>query len=56
MRKLLETFSELEEEMQPAENFLRRCLRLVPDDRATAKELIDDPWLADVRPTPPKET
>jgi serine/threonine-protein kinase SRPK3 len=28
--------------------FLRRCLRLVPEERPTARELIEDPWLADV--------
>ena len=28
-------------------SFLRRCLRLNPKDRATAKELLDDPWLAE---------
>ena len=27
--------------------FLRRCLRLNSKDRATAKELLDDPWLAE---------
>ncbi|OCH96308.1 kinase-like protein [Obba rivulosa] len=48
LRKLLETFSELgEEEVQSAERFVRRCLRLTPEERATTKELIDDPWLAD---------
>ncbi|KAJ7167949.1 kinase-like protein [Mycena filopes] len=26
-------------------NFMRRCLRLNPDDRATAEELLQDPWL-----------
>ncbi|KAI0824915.1 kinase-like domain-containing protein [Trametes gibbosa] len=45
--RLLETFSELDrDDMQLAEHFLKRCLRLNPDERATAKELVDDPWLA----------
>ena len=48
LRKLLETFSELsEEDVEAAERFLRRCMRLTPEERATAKELVDDPWLAD---------
>ncbi|KAI5899261.1 kinase-like protein [Schizophyllum commune H4-8] len=48
LRKLLEKFSELRvEEIPLAESFLRRCLRLTPEERATAKDLIDDPWLAD---------
>ena len=47
LRKLLETFSELpEEDVEAAERFLRRCMRLTPEERATAKELVDDPWLA----------
>ena len=46
LRKLLTTFSRLEEDdLDAAERFLRRCLCLSPDDRATAKELADDPWL-----------
>ncbi|EMD34014.1 hypothetical protein CERSUDRAFT_55736, partial [Gelatoporia subvermispora B] len=48
LRKLLETFSELgEEEKQSVERFVRRCLCLTPEERAAAKELIEDPWLAD---------
>ncbi|KAL1681181.1 kinase-like domain-containing protein [Schizophyllum commune] len=48
LRKLLETFSELPaEEIPLAESFLRRCLRLTPEERATAKDLLDDPWLVD---------
>ncbi|TFY65750.1 hypothetical protein EVG20_g5339 [Dentipellis fragilis] len=31
-----------------AEHFLRRCLHLSPEGRARARDLIDDPWLADV--------
>ncbi|KIY53354.1 kinase-like protein [Fistulina hepatica ATCC 64428] len=51
LRKLLEQFSHLgegSEDLHAAERFLRRCLRLVPEERATAKDLVDDPWLADV--------
>lgn len=48
LRKLLEKFSELPEaDIQLAEQFLRRCMRLTPEERATAKELVDDPWLTD---------
>ncbi|KAL5476660.1 hypothetical protein ACEPAI_2846 [Sanghuangporus weigelae] len=31
--------------------FLRSCLRLDPKDRATASELLNDPWLAEETPT-----
>ncbi|KAA1475199.1 kinase-like protein [Dentipellis sp. KUC8613] len=31
-----------------AEHFLRRCLHLSPEGRARARDLIDDPWLANV--------
>ncbi|KAL1665700.1 kinase-like domain-containing protein [Schizophyllum commune] len=48
LRQLLDRFSELPEaEILPAERFLRRCLRLTPEERASAKDLIDDPWLAE---------
>ncbi|KAI0651498.1 kinase-like domain-containing protein [Trametes meyenii] len=47
LRKLLESFSELsDEDVLLAERFLRRCLRLAPEERATAKDLIHDPWLS----------
>ncbi|KAH9912037.1 kinase-like domain-containing protein [Fomitopsis serialis] len=46
LRKLLESFSELGDEVDAAEAFLKRCLQLAPERRATAKELVDDPWLA----------
>ncbi|KAI9068928.1 kinase-like protein [Trametes sanguinea] len=47
--ELLKAHSELEEdEVFRVERFLRRCLQLIPEKRATAKELIEDPWLADV--------
>ena len=48
LRKLLDSFSELGDEIEPAEQFLRRCLQLNPSKRATAKELAGDPWLASV--------
>lgn len=48
LSKLLAEFSELSEgERAHAERFIRRCMRLKPEERATAKELVDDPWLAD---------
>ncbi|KAG8721123.1 hypothetical protein FRC09_008385 [Ceratobasidium sp. 395] len=34
-----------EQEVDAAVHFLRRCLRLQPESRATAKELAEDPWL-----------
>lgn len=46
LRKLLQSFSELGDDTPRAEEFLRRCLKLAPDKRATATELINDPWLA----------
>ncbi|KAG8922968.1 hypothetical protein FRC02_011495 [Tulasnella sp. 418] len=36
-----------EHEAQGAADFMRRCLRLDPDDRPTAAELIGDKWLLD---------
>ncbi|KDQ24645.1 hypothetical protein PLEOSDRAFT_33228 [Pleurotus ostreatus PC15] len=45
-RILLQSFSELGDDTPRAEEFLRRCLQLAPDKRATATELINDPWLA----------
>ncbi|KAG8723062.1 hypothetical protein FRC09_004895 [Ceratobasidium sp. 395] len=47
-RALLTEFSlfpEQEEEIQDAVKFLKRCLRLRPEDRASARDLADDPWL-----------
>jgi serine/threonine-protein kinase SRPK3 len=37
-----------DESAEDTARFLRRCLRLRPEDRATARELLDDPWLAGV--------
>lgn len=34
-------------EVDAAVRFLRRCLQLNPEKRASAKELVDDPWLAE---------
>ncbi|KAG8703247.1 hypothetical protein FRC08_002990 [Ceratobasidium sp. 394] len=34
-----------EKEVDEAYRFLKRCLQLQPENRATAKELADDPWL-----------
>lgn len=36
------------EEGEIMAKFLERCLRLNPEDRATAAELVNDPWLGDV--------
>ncbi|PCH34476.1 kinase-like protein [Wolfiporia cocos MD-104 SS10] len=48
IRRLLESFSLLQDaaEVDVAERFILRCLRLVPEERAMAGELADDPWLA----------
>ena len=34
-------------EVDAAVRFLRRCLQLNPEKRASARELVDDPWLAE---------
>lgn len=34
-----------EEDIDAAVVFLRRCLMLQPESRASAKELAEDPWL-----------
>ncbi|KAG8762799.1 hypothetical protein FRC12_008842 [Ceratobasidium sp. 428] len=34
-----------EQDIDAAYDFLRRCLRLRPEDRSAAKDLADDPWL-----------
>lgn len=33
------------EDRKAVATFIRRCLKLQPKQRATAKELLDDPWL-----------
>ncbi|KAG8792081.1 hypothetical protein FRC12_007271 [Ceratobasidium sp. 428] len=38
-------FPEQEEEIGGAVMFLKRCLRLRPEDRASARDLAEDPWL-----------
>ncbi|KZT68525.1 kinase-like protein [Daedalea quercina L-15889] len=48
LRKLLESESQLGDEVDLAERFLRRCLQLTPEKRAVARELVDDPWLAEL--------
>ena len=30
-------------------DFMRRCLRIDPEKRATAQELLDDAWFDDVK-------
>ncbi|EED81523.1 predicted protein [Postia placenta Mad-698-R] len=47
IRRLLETFSleQDEAEIVEAERFILRCLRLVPEERATAGDLANDTWL-----------
>ena len=37
-----------EEDKERLGGFLRRMLRLDPRERATAKELLDDPWVNDL--------
>lgn len=34
-----------EREVDGAVRFLKRCMRLRPEDRASPKDLADDPWL-----------
>ncbi|KAG2035414.1 hypothetical protein BDR03DRAFT_962596 [Suillus americanus] len=34
-----------DEEIKHAAAFMHRCLRLDPKDRATARTLLEDPWL-----------
>ncbi|KAG8963277.1 hypothetical protein FRC05_004793 [Tulasnella sp. 425] len=34
-----------EHEIKPAVAFIQRCIRIRPEDRATAQELLSDPWL-----------
>jgi hypothetical protein len=34
------------EDRETIAGFIRRCLKFQPDQRATAKELLDDDWLA----------
>ncbi|EUC56883.1 catalytic domain kinase [Rhizoctonia solani AG-3 Rhs1AP] len=54
LRKSFETFSKFaddEEEIDAVIKFLKRCLRLRPEDRATPRELVDDPWLASGTPS-----
>ncbi|TFY50406.1 hypothetical protein EVJ58_g11061 [Rhodofomes roseus] len=48
LRRMLETYSELgsDSEIEATERFMKRCLQLSPERRATARELVDDPWLA----------
>ncbi|CAE6518844.1 unnamed protein product [Rhizoctonia solani] len=51
LRKMLATdsrFADDEEEVDATFKFLKRCLRLRPEDRATPKELVDDPWFASI--------
>ncbi|KDQ18372.1 hypothetical protein BOTBODRAFT_42127 [Botryobasidium botryosum FD-172 SS1] len=45
---LLRSYSLLQDasQIKAAERFILRCLRLIPGERTTAKELADDPWLA----------
>ena len=48
LRKLLEEDAGLDgEELDGAESFIRRCLQLTPEKRATATELLEDPWLSE---------
>jgi serine/threonine protein kinase len=35
-------------ERKATADIMSRCLRLDPDDRASAEELLKDPWFADV--------
>jgi hypothetical protein len=40
-----------EEEVVPMATLMRRCLRLDPANRASAAELLSDPWFEGVDPT-----
>ncbi|KAF5365363.1 hypothetical protein D9757_012129 [Collybiopsis confluens] len=51
LEKLLAEFASVdlgEDEIIAAGKFLRKCLRMIPEERASARELLRDPWLADV--------
>lgn len=48
LQSLLLNFSQIaddEKEVEAVVNFLKRCLKSQLEDRASAKELADDPWL-----------
>ncbi|KIP06099.1 hypothetical protein PHLGIDRAFT_73196 [Phlebiopsis gigantea 11061_1 CR5-6] len=35
-----------EEEIRPAAEFIRSCVRLDPSERLTAEEIVQHPWLS----------
>lgn len=48
LRKLLEEDGELSgDALDATERFLKGCLQLTPENRATATELLEDPWLSE---------
>ncbi|KIK58567.1 hypothetical protein GYMLUDRAFT_45191 [Collybiopsis luxurians FD-317 M1] len=50
LEDLLANFSSVDlgkESVEAAGQFLRRCLRLIPEERAQARDLLEDPWLSD---------
>lgn len=48
LRKWISEKDDLEEEVKLFLTFMRRMLRWVPQERATAGELIDDPWIGHI--------
>ncbi|KAI3603905.1 kinase-like protein [Moniliophthora roreri] len=50
LEELLAKFASIdlqEGNVEAATQFLRRCLQLNPEERASARELLEDPWLVD---------
>lgn len=38
----------LPEQIEPAAQFIRKCIRLNPEDRPSAQDLLMDDWLDDI--------
>lgn len=50
LETVIKELTELDgEEFTSTAAFMRRCLDIVPEKRASAQELLSDPWLKDVQ-------